>query len=212
MPITQICNLSIKFSHLPKDCNVANSRFHYKKGTKTDPKYFRPISLLPIVSEIIEKAIHDQTMNYLTETTFSTDTSQGFARTTQQVLFFHIWRIKYWQVFILVFDRNDSHGSVKSFDTINHDILLKKTSAFSFSDRSINWFQSYLSSRSFQVNFQCKYSWIVKIDSGIPQGSILGPLLFLLYVYDIKQAVDCDFFICADDFCLVYQHKDVKKI
>ena len=90
MPITQICNLSIKFSHFPKGCNVANLKFHYKKGSKTDPKYFRPISLLSIVSKIIEKVINDQTMNYLTETTFSTDTNQGFARTTQQTLFFHI--------------------------------------------------------------------------------------------------------------------------
>ena len=73
---------------MPKDCNVANSKFHYKKGTKTDPKYFRPIFLLPMVSKIIGKVTHDQTMNYLKETTFSTDTNQGFARTIQQALFF----------------------------------------------------------------------------------------------------------------------------
>ena len=64
MPITQICNLSIKFSHFPKDCKVANIKPIYKKGTKTDPNNFRPISLLPIVSKIIEKVIHDKTMNY----------------------------------------------------------------------------------------------------------------------------------------------------
>ena len=81
-----------------------------------------------------------------------------------------------------------------------------------FSDRSINWFQSYLSNRSFRVNVQGKYSCIAKIDCGVPQGSILGPLLFLLYVNDLKQAVDCDLFLYADDSCLVYQHKDVKEI
>ena len=100
----------------------------------------------------------------------------------------------------------------KAFDTINHNILLRKMSALRFSDRSINWFQSYLSNRSFRVNVQGKYSCIAKIDCGVPQGSILGPLLFLLYVNDMKQAVDCDLFLYADDSCLVYQHKDMKDI
>ena len=62
------------------------------------------------------------------------------------------------------------------------------------------------------VNVQGKYSCIAKIDCGVPQGSISGPLLFLLYVNDMKQAVDCDLFLYADDSCLVYQHKDVKEI
>ena len=100
----------------------------------------------------------------------------------------------------------------KAFDTINNDILLRKMSALRFSDRSINWFQSYLSNRSFRVNVQGKCSCIAKIDCGVHQGSILGPLLFLLYVNDMKQAVDCDLFLSADDSCLVYQHKDVKEI
>ena len=85
-------------------------------------------------------------------------------------------------------------------------------SALRFSDRSIHWFQSYLSNRSFRVNVQGKYSCIAKIDCGVPQGSILGPLLFLLYVNDMQQAVDCDLFLYADHSCLVYQHKDVKEI
>ena len=64
MPINQICNLSIKFSHFPRDCKVAKLKPLYKKGIKTDPKSHRPISLLLIVSKIIEKVIHDQTVNY----------------------------------------------------------------------------------------------------------------------------------------------------
>ena len=62
----------------------------------------------------------------------------------------------------------------------------------------------------FRVNVQGKYSCIVIIDCGVPQGCIFGPLLFLLYVNDIKQAVDCDLLLHADDSRLVYQHKDVK--
>ena len=100
----------------------------------------------------------------------------------------------------------------KAFDTINHDILPKKMASLGFSNHSIKWFQSYLSGRRFRVNIRSNYSSTAKIECGVPQGSILGPLLFLLYVNDMKQAVDCDLFLYADDSCLVYQHKDVSKI
>ena len=213
IPITQLCNLSIKFSYFPKDCKLAKLKPLYKKGTKTDPENFRPISLLAIVSKIIEKVIHDQTMNYLTENSIlyrhqsgirknhSTDTSLAYL--TDKIL--------------TGFDSGVFTGVIlidlqKAFDTINHDILLRKMSALRFSDRSINWFQSYLSNRSFRVNVQGKYSCIAKIDCGVPQGSILGPLLFLLYVNNMKQAVDCDLFLYTDDSYLVYQNKDVKEI
>ena len=99
----------------------------------------------------------------------------------------------------------------KAFDTINHDIL-KKTASLGFSNHSIKWLQSYLSGRRFRVNIKSKYSSTAKIECGVPQGSILRPLLFLLYVNDMNQAVDCDLFLYADDSCLVYQHKDVSKI
>ena len=100
----------------------------------------------------------------------------------------------------------------KAFDTINHDILLKKMSLAGFSCQSITWFESYLSNRRFQVSIKNKYSNVANINCGVPQGSILGPLLFLLYVNDMPQAVDCELFLYADDSCLVYQHRDAKEI
>ena len=71
-------------------------------------------------------------------------------------------------------------------------------SALRFSVCSINWFQSYISNRSFWLNVQGKYSCIAKVGCGVPQGSILGTLSFLLYVNDMKQAVDCDISICRN--------------
>ena len=100
----------------------------------------------------------------------------------------------------------------KAFDTINHYILLKKMASLAFSNHSIKCFQSYLCDRRFWVNIKNKYSSTTKMECGVPQGSILGPLLFLLYVNDMKQAVDCNLSLYADDSCLVYQHKDVSKI
>ena len=213
MPITQICNLYIKFSHFPKDCKVAKLKPLYRKGTKTDPKNFRPISPLPIVSKIIEKVMHEQTMNCLMQNSVLHRYQSGFRmnHSTDTSLAYLMDKI------LTGFDSGLLTGMIlidlqKAFDIINHDILLKKMSALRFSDRSINWFQSYLSNRSFRVNVQGKYSCIAKTDCGVPQGSSLVPLLFLLYVNDMKQAVDCDLILYADDSCLVYQDKDVKEI
>ena len=150
IPITQICNLSIKFSHFPKDCKVAKLKPLYKKGTKTDPKNFRPISLLPIVSKIIEKVIHDQTMNHLTKNIVLYKYQSGFRKnhSTDSSLAYLTDKI------LAGFDSGLLTEMIlinlqKAFGTINHDILLNKISALRFSDRSINWFQSYLSNRSF---------------------------------------------------------------
>ena len=100
----------------------------------------------------------------------------------------------------------------KALDTIHHNILLKKMSSIGFSFHSVTWFGSYLSNGRFQVNIRNKYSNVANINCGVPQGSMLGPLLFLLYINDMPQAVDCELFLYADDSCLVYQHRDVKAI
>ena len=78
MLITQICNVSIKFSHFPKHCKVVKLKPLYKNGIKTDPNNYRAISLLPIVSKIIEKVIYYQTMNYLTENNILYRYQSGF--------------------------------------------------------------------------------------------------------------------------------------
>ena len=100
----------------------------------------------------------------------------------------------------------------KAFDTIDHDVLLQKLYAIGFSKHAVNWFQSYLSNRSFLVNLGNNFSQPASVSCGVPQGSILGPLLFLIYVNDMSQAVKCDLFLYADDTCLVCQHKDINKI
>ena len=79
MPMSQVCNLSVKISHFPKDCKVAKLNPIYKTGTKTDSKKYKPISLNPMVSKIIEKVTHDQTVNYLTENNILYGYQSGFA-------------------------------------------------------------------------------------------------------------------------------------
>ena len=88
---------------------------------------------------------------------------------------------------------------------MSHDTLMKKLSA-------IGWFKSYLSNRLFRVNLENCYSDLSNITCGVQQGSILGPLLFLIYVNDMPQAVKSNLFLYADDSCLVFQGKDAIEI
>ena len=100
----------------------------------------------------------------------------------------------------------------KAFDTVDHEILLSKMPLLGFSNNTIEWFRSYLSNRTFHVSLNSYMSSAGKIICGVPQGSILGPLLFLLYINDMPQAVETDLFLYADDTCLVFQHKDINKM
>ena len=150
IPITQICNLSIKLSHFPEDCKPAKLKPLYKKGTKTDPNNSRPISLLPIVSRIFEKVIHNQTMEYLMDNNIIYKYQSGFRKnhSTDTSLSYLTDKI------LTGFDSGLLTGMIlidlqKAFDTINHDILLRKMASLGFSNHSIIWFQLYLSGRSF---------------------------------------------------------------
>ena len=100
----------------------------------------------------------------------------------------------------------------KAFDTIIHDILQQKLYAIGFSKHSVNWFRSYLINRTFLVNLGNAFSQPACVSSGVPQGSILGPLLFLVYINDMSQAVKCNLFLYADDACLVCQHNILMKL
>ena len=100
----------------------------------------------------------------------------------------------------------------KAFDMINYDILLKKLGIIGFSDHSVKWFQSYLSNCKFTVNLENFFSKVSSMSCSVPQGSILGPLLFLIYINDMPITVKCYLFLYADDTCLVLQSKNVKDI
>ena len=97
----------------------------------------------------------------------------------------------------------------KAFDTIDHNVLLDKLVYMGFSHNAISWFKSCLSNRSFIVNVEIDYSDPGDLNCGVPQASILGPLLFLLYVNDMPQAIECDLVLYADDSVLFFTPKIV---
>ena len=101
---------------------------------------------------------------------------------------------------------------LKAFDTIGHDILLEKMHCLGFSKPTIQRFRSFLTKRLFSINVGNEFSSIGKLSCGVPQGSILGPLLFLLYANVIPQAVSHELLLYADDTCLICMRKDIKMI
>ena len=100
----------------------------------------------------------------------------------------------------------------KAFDTINHKILLDKLLPIGFSKITISWYELYLAEHQLTVEVVNRVPKFANISCGVLQGSVLGPLLFLIYVNDMSQAVECDLYLYADDSCLLFQNKNVIEI
>ena len=209
-PITDLVNLSISLSLFPDNCKIAKLKPLYKKEAKTKPKNYRPISLLPLLFKIIERIIHNQTQEFLDKNNILYKYQSGFRKhhSTDTCLSYLTDKVK------IGFEEGLLKGMVlidlqEAFDTIDHSILLEKMSCLGFAGKTIAWFTSYLTNRSFIVNVGKESSSPGKLSCGVPQGSILGPLLFLLYVNDMPQAVNLELLLYADDTCLIYMGKNI---
>ena len=212
-PIKQICNLSITQGCFPDSCKSAKLKPLFKKGNKTNPEKYRPISILPVVSKIIERVVHNQIEAFLTENKILYKYQSGFRKNHSTDFCLQYINNKISKGFdsglltgIILIDLQ------KAFDTIDHNILIEKLKIIGFCDKEIKWIRSYLSNRTFQVSIDTTLSEAGCINCGVPQGSILGPLLFLLYVNDMPQSVKGHLCLYADDSCIVHQHSDINEI
>ena len=100
----------------------------------------------------------------------------------------------------------------KAFDTVNHKILISKLRVMGVGQAALKWFDSYLGGREQTVEISGVFSEFRTVTCGVPQGSILGPLLFLIYVNDMKAAVKCKLLLYADDSALLASSSDVSEI
>ena len=211
--ITHIINLSINQGHVPRDFKTAKITPLHKKGSKLDPGNYRPISILPSISKIMEKIIFEQVEKYLTEKKLIYEYQSGFrsSHSTDTCLLYLHDRIKH------EVDSGKYCGMVmldlqKAFDTVNHDIMIDKLKAIGFDGTSVSWMQSYLEGRVQMVEVNGSLSSPLPVTCGVPQGSILGPLLFLIYVNDMNSACDCDLFLFADDSALLVSDSDRSQV
>ena len=182
---------------ISKASGIANLKPIFKKGKKVHPSNYRPILLLPLISKIIEKVARGQMNEFFLANKILYNYQSGFRTNHSNNLCLSFLTDK----ILKGFDEGLLTGMIliylqKALETINHEILLKKLEAIGFLDNCIQWFQSYRNERIFFTEIENQLSDFGKVSCGVSQGSILGPLLFLIYVNDMSQAVKSNLFTC----------------
>ena len=211
--LTHIINLSITTGSIPDDLKMARIVPLYKKNSKTHVGNYRLISVLSVISKVFEKVVFMQLSDYLSENRLLYEFQSGFrsSYSTDTCLIHLTDYIK------LENDKGNFTGMVlldlqKAFDTVDHTILLNKLKWLGADDLTVQWFRSYLTGRTQVTDIGGTLSEPKGVTCGVPQGSILGPLLFLLYVNDMASAVRCKLLLYADDSALIASGKNVADI
>ena len=173
MPICKICNLSISRGVFPDACKVEKLKPIYNQAKNTDSNY-RPITLLPIMSKVNERIVHDQTNKFLSENNILHNLQSGFRPNHSTNLCLANLADKILKGFdeglltrMILIDLQKATGA------INHEVLLQTFKAIRFSKESIHWFTSYLCNRIFMIEIEKKLSDFRKISCGVPHDSIL---------------------------------------
>ena len=199
--LTELCNKSLSAGHFPCVHKIGKIVPLFKSKDKCELFNYRPICLLNSISKILEKVmsnrltLHFENNNIFVPNQFAYRKGKGT----------DIANVQFIKKVLEAFDKNQHTISVfldltKAFDCVDHEILLHKLNHYGIEGNSLNWIKSYLYDRRQFVYLNGKKSTERYINIGVPQGSILGPILFLVYINDLNQAVlSGDISLFADD-------------
>ena len=182
--ITKILDDSITGCNFPESLKKADVTPVYKKDDRTNKENYRPVSILPSISKVFERFMYDQIYSYIQNhlSNYLCGFRKGYNTQHCLIIMIEKWR--------KALDERNIAGALltdlsKAFDCLNHELLIAKLEAYGFDHSSLAYIYSYLSNRKQRTKVNNSFSKWANIKSGIPQGSIIGPLLFNIYINDI---------------------------
>ena len=213
-PLTHIINLSLETGIFPDHMKYAKVIPVHKSGVTNEFNNYRPISILTQFSKVLEKVFYKQLISFLNKNHILSSSQYGFRtnHSTSQAINDILEKLTD------SLDKGFSSIGVfidlrKAFDTVDHKILISKLEHYGIRGHALTWLKSYLADRFQCVLFNAAKSGNKKITTGVPQGSILGPLLFLLFINDLCDISNIiNFLLFADDTNLFGSDKSMENL
>ena len=188
--VTHIVNLSIQQSSFPDLYKLAKIIPLLKKDDPLLPKNYRPVAILCILSKVIERVVFIQIVEYMNSNNFFHPNHHGFrghhSTSTAMIQMYDTW--------VQAVDKGELAGVCMldmsaAFDVVDHTILIDKLKLYGFDDKSVKWMSNYLSGRTQAVHIDGVMSSFLPVEVGVPQGSILGPLCYVLFTNDLPETI-----------------------
>ena len=199
-PLSVLFNKSLETGLIPEEWKHANVTAIFKKGSRSQPGNYRPVSLTCICCKILESFVRDVIVDHLNDNNLYTQCQHGFRnkRSCNTQL------LEVMEEITDLLDNGDTVDIVyldfrKAFDSVPHERLLIKLRAYGIVNNVHNWVRNFLTNRYQRVRVGEIYSSGAKVLSGIPQGSILGPVLFTIFINDLPDCVESSCKVFADD-------------